>query len=271
MIPKCNLHTHTCFCDGRNTPEEVVLAAIDAGMETLGFSGHSGLPFPTTWTMNPERTREYQREILRLKDLYRDRLHILLGIEQDLLTGAPNYPYDYVIGSVHCLQAGGEFFMVDESAEALINAAKKHYGGDFYKLCRAYYEAMSEVIDKTHGDIVGHFDLVTKFNEGGRLFDESDPRYLRAALDALDVLLEKDVIFEINTGAMSRGYRRTPYPSLLLLRRLAEKGGNVTITADAHAKENLQYAFSDAVQLARASGLGSILVMTRDGWKRQPL
>ena len=271
MIPKCNLHTHTCFCDGRNTPEEVVLAAIDAGMETLGFSGHSGLPFPTTWTMNPERTREYQREILRLKELYRDRLHILLGIEQDLLTGAPNYPYDYVIGSVHCLQAGGEFFMVDESAEALINATKKHYGGDFYKLCRAYYEAMSEVIDKTHGDIVGHFDLVTKFNEGGRLFDESDPRYLRAALDALDVLLEKDVIFEINTGAMSRGYRRTPYPSLLLLRRLAEKGGNVTITADAHAKENLQYAFSDAVQLARASGLGSILVMTRDGWKRQPL
>ena len=271
MIPKSNLHTHTRFCDGKDSAEEVVLAAIAAGMETVGFSGHSGLPFSTSWTMKQERTREYQKEILRLKDAYRDQIHILLGIEQDYLTGVPDYPYEYVIGSVHCIEVGDEHFMIDESAQVLTNAAQKYYGGDFYKLCRAYYEYMAEVIDRTHGDIVGHFDLVTKFNEGGCMFDESDPRYRRYAIDALDALLEKDVIFEINTGAMSRGYRRSPYPSPLLLRRIAEKGGNVTITADAHAKENLQYAFSDAVLLARAAGLGSILTMTRDGWKRIPL
>ena len=271
MIPKCNLHTHTRFCDGKDSAEEVVLAAIAAGMETIGFSGHSGLPFSTSWTMKQEKTKEYQKEILRLKEVYGDRIHILLGIEQDILTGIPDYPYDYVIGSVHCVEVDGEHFMIDESAEVLANAAKKYYGGDFYKLCKAYYEVVAQVVDKTRCDIVGHFDLVTKFNEGGRQFDENDPRYLRAALDALDALLEKDVVFEINTGAISRGYRRTPYPAPMLLRRIAEKGGRVTITADAHAKENLQYAFADAVQLARASGLGSIQIMTRDGWKQQAL
>ena len=271
MIPKCNLHTHTTFCDGKDSAEEVVLASIAAGMETIGFSGHSGLPFSTTWTMKQEKTKEYQKEILRLKEVYGDRIHILLGIEQDILTGIPDYPYDYVIGSVHCVEVDGEHFMIDESAEVLANAAKKYYGGDFYKLCKAYYEVVAQVVDKTRCDIVGHFDLVTKFNEGGRQFDENDPRYLRAALDALDALLEKDVVFEINTGAISRGYRRTPYPAPMLLRRIAEKGGRVTITADAHAKENLQYAFADAVQLARASGLGSIQIMTRDGWKQQAL
>lgn len=271
IIPKCNLHAHTTFCDGKHSAEEMVLAAIDAGMETLGFSGHSGLPFYTDWSMNAVHTQAYQKEILRLKEVYGDQICILLGIEQDLLAGVPSYPYDYVIGSVHCLQVDGEHFMVDETAEVLSNAAKKHFGGDFYRLCKFYYQMMTQVVEMTRCDIVGHFDLVTKFNEGGCQFDENDPRYLKAALDALDFLLEKDVVFEINTGAMSRGYRRAPYPSPILLRRIAEKGGRVTITSDAHAKENLLYAFSDAVQLARACGLGSILVMTRDGWKQQPL
>ncbi len=35
-----NFHTHTVFCDGRNTPEEVVLSAIEKGFSAIGFSGH---------------------------------------------------------------------------------------------------------------------------------------------------------------------------------------------------------------------------------------
>ena len=101
MIPKSNLHTHTRFCDGKDSAEEVVLAAIAAGMETVGFSGHSGLPFSTSWTMKQERTREYQKEILRLKDAYRDRIHILLGIEQDYLTALVAYGCCRAISARH--------------------------------------------------------------------------------------------------------------------------------------------------------------------------
>ncbi len=270
-IPKSNLHTHTTFCDGKNSAEEMVLAAIDSGMETIGFSGHSTFFFKTDWCMTPENTVLYREEILRLRKLYGDRISILLGIEQDFYARPLDYPYDYVIGSVHYLPIENEGFWVDDVPEALIDAAKKHYGGDFYRLCRHYYQTVAEVVEKTRCDIVGHFDLITKFNEGGRFFDENDPRYLKAALDALDVLLEKDVVIEINTGAMSRGYRRAPYPSPMMLRRIAEKGGRVTITSDAHSDKMLLYGFSDALQLARASGLGSVLVMARDGWKQQPL
>ena len=35
-----NLHTHTCFCDGKDEPEEMVKKAIDLGFCALGFSGH---------------------------------------------------------------------------------------------------------------------------------------------------------------------------------------------------------------------------------------
>ena len=36
-----NYHTHTTYCDGKNTPEEIVLEAIRLGLDTIGFSGHS--------------------------------------------------------------------------------------------------------------------------------------------------------------------------------------------------------------------------------------
>ena len=36
-----DFHTHTNLCDGRNTPEEMVLAAIARGMDCIGLSGHA--------------------------------------------------------------------------------------------------------------------------------------------------------------------------------------------------------------------------------------
>ena len=40
MTTKSNLHTHSLYCDGRNTIDEMIQAAIRAGFESLGFSGH---------------------------------------------------------------------------------------------------------------------------------------------------------------------------------------------------------------------------------------
>ena len=44
-----DLHTHTTYCDGQHTTEEMVLAAINKGMKRIGFSGHS--PRPAVRTM----------------------------------------------------------------------------------------------------------------------------------------------------------------------------------------------------------------------------
>lgn len=271
MIPLSNLHTHTVFCDGNDTPEEIVLSAIEKKMETLGFSGHAYLFDGEDWCMSPGNEEKYYNEIRRLQKVYGDRLHILLGLEQDIDSPAPNRPYDYIIGSVHCLEADGEHFAIDLSPESFEERVKKHYFGDFIRICRAYYERVAQLADVTSCDVIGHFDLITKYNDGGRLFDEQDPRYLTPALEALDYLLEKDVVFEINTGAISRGYRRTPYPSPLLLRRIAEKQGRVTLSSDAHSKENLLYGFSEAKHIVRSSGIGCLWMMTRKGWECMPI
>lgn len=268
LLTKSNLHTHTSFADGKHTAEEIVLSAIDAGIEVLGFSEHSFHPNSAVFGMKSlEVEEEYRKEIERLKAVYADRIKILCGIEQDSQSGVPTKIYDYVIGSVHYLCLGGELCSVDLSAQATKNAIEKHCGGDPIIYAKAYFEAVAGVEEDTQCDIVGHFDLLTKFDERAAIFDTSDPRYIKAGLEALDALLEKDIIFEVNTGAMARGYRTTPYPAPIFLHRIAEKRGNVVLSSDAHNKDHLIYGFDKALQIIKASGIGSVLTMTKDGWK----
>ena len=269
--PKCNLHTHTSFCDGKDAPEEIVQEAIRQGLQILGFSGHSYTAFDADYCMTPASTLSYREEIERLKKVYGDQIRILCGIEQDLYTEEQARGFDYVIGSVHYVLKDGKYHPVDLSAESVLQTVKECFGGDFYRYSAAYYETVAQLPKGTNCDIIGHFDLIEKFNEGDRMFATDDYRYRRPMMDALDELLRHDVIFEINTGAMSRGYRSVPYPSPYVLRRIAEKRGRVVLNSDAHRKDALTYAFADAVRYARSCGIGGFSVPTEHGWEVLPL
>lgn len=264
-VPKITLHTHTTYCDGADTPEEMVRAALEAGVETLGFSGHSFTPFDPSWCMSEEGTVRYREEILRLRKVYGGRINILLGIERDFFSAPDPYPYDYVIGSIHYILADdGAVCPVDESPKDTETAIREHFGGDACAWVRRYYETVARVKERTGCDVVGHFDLVEKFNAGNRFFDPETPACRMAAHTALRRLLDADAIFEINTGAMVNGYRNTPYPAPDLLRVIAGAGGRVLLSADAHDSAHLLSGFSEAAHYAAACGV-SRLTVPRDG------
>ena len=71
-----NYHTHTTFCDGRNTPEEMVRSALDKGFTCIGFSGHSPVSFDPAGGMPYENTVPYRQTIEALKTAYKDRIRI---------------------------------------------------------------------------------------------------------------------------------------------------------------------------------------------------
>ena len=240
-----NLHTHTVFCDGMDTPEELVLEALRLGCRSIGFSGHAHMPLGEDWYMSPEQTEDYKSSVLFLQEKYRGQINIYLGVEQDIYSDAPTDGYDYVIGSVHYVQRDGCMLPVDESRESLLTVVREHYHGDFYALAEDYYTAVARVYELTRCHIVGHFDLITKYNEANALFDTGSPRYRRAANRALDTLLDCPVAFELNTGAMARGYRTTPYPEESLVRRIRAAGKPLLLTSDCHDRTQLLYKFSD--------------------------
>ena len=134
---KCNFHTHSQFCDGKNTAEEMVLAAIEKGFDVLGFSSHCMhplnpefyRPFDNVWHIPAENVKAYTEEICRLKEKYSGQIKIYLGFEADYFASAEygtavpskaNYKEfspDYLIGAVHFITTDKGFFTVDHKPE----------------------------------------------------------------------------------------------------------------------------------------------------------
>ena len=237
-----NYHTHTCFCDGRDTPEQLVREAIRLGCPALGFSGHSYAPYDAA-CMPKERILPYQAEIRRLQSAYSGQIRILLGIEQEYYSDEPTEAYDYVIGAVHNLRHGSEYRSVDHTRERLIAIVDDWFGGDWYAMVEEYYRLVGDLYEKTHCRVIAHFDLIEKFNEAGDLFDRMHPRYRAAALGALERLKTAPVIFEINTGAIARGCRTMPYPDAFLLRAMQSAHVPLMLNSDCHDRRFLLCQF----------------------------
>lgn len=234
-----DFHVHTRYSDGKHSLEVTVLKAIEKGMAAIGISDHSALDFDKQYCMAEENIPLYKAEIAQLREKYADKIEIHCGIEQDSFSRMTTEGYEYVIGSVHYLKIGEEYLPVDETPELLTAAVDKYFTGDIYSYIEEYYRAVGEVISVTCADIIGHFDLISKFNENAEMFDTQHPRYLAAWKAAADKLLETGKLFEVNTGAISRGYRVTPYPSTEIMDYLHERGASFILSSDSHSANGL--------------------------------
>lgn len=247
-----DFHTHTVFCDGHDTAETMVREALRLGMTHLGFSGH----------MDQDIHMElpaYTAEIRRLQALYRDQLDILLGIELDVLYDtACTEGLDYWIGSTHYIGSDlAHARGVDCSPEQSLAICEEDFHGDWYRMCRAYYELEATVYDRTGCTWVGHFDLISRFNDTMQAFDETDLRYLGPAAEAMEYLCAQQVPFEINLGAFNRG-KKELYPRMELLRLLHDLGGRIVLSTDAHNAANLMRGMDTARERALACGFREV-------------
>lgn len=268
---RANYHTHTTLCDGDDTVEEMVRRAIDLGFLQLGFSGHMDEEIHMDWPT-------YVAEIDRLRRAYAGTIDILCGVELDALYDPASCPgAEYVIGSTHYLDVEVPYTRaIDLSPEASQRLCDECFGGDWYALCRSYYELEAQVHDRTDCTFVGHFDLVARFNDQTRTFDETDARYTRPALEAMEHLVAQGVPFEINCGAHNRGRKAELYPRQNLLAALHELGGEILISSDAHQASRLDGSFDVAVARARACGFTHANMLAHDAggtvvWRQIPL
>lgn len=276
---KCNFHTHTTFCDGQNTAEEMVLSAIEKGFDVLGFSGHCMhplnpdfyKPFDTIWHIPTANIKDYITEINRLKEKYSSQIKIFLGFEADYFE-APLYGSaipdkniyaelkpDYLIGAVHFVNTEKGFYTVDHHAEIIKENLIKLYSKpngeiDGKRAVCEYFEAERAMLEKGNFDIIAHPDLLRKRNGELKIFDENESWYKEEIKATAKAIAKAGVISEINTGAIVRGAMDDTYPSTPFLDLLHEYGVPVCINSDAHTKEGLDGAFDRAAEKARRAG-----------------
>ena len=123
---KCDLHMHTVFCDGKNTPEEMVLSAINKGLNAVGVCTHSHTAFDDLYCIKKHDIKVFQDEMARLKEKYKDKIKVLCGVEQDYYGTESTDGFDYVIGSLHYFKVNGRYMHIDHSPDYYENAFKDY-------------------------------------------------------------------------------------------------------------------------------------------------
>ncbi|MBQ1186719.1 MAG: histidinol-phosphatase [Clostridia bacterium] len=261
-------HTHTTYCDGANSAEEMLKAAIEKGFKYYGFSSHAHLKYDESWTMSHESQEEYIKEVLSLKEKYKDQITVLLGCEYDLLSDNDLSKFEYVIGSCHSIIKDGKYLSVDHSEQTFNNCVQNSYGGDYYAFVKDYYELLATAADRDDFAFIGHFDLISKFNKDYKYFDEDDNRYEMPMYKALDRLAKAGKVFELNTKLTLYDKRTETLPSTRKwLDALSELGGNVIVNSDAHATVRIGHSFDKAIKLLSEYGFHSSLILTPNGYE----
>ena len=270
-----NLHQHTAFCDGKDTTEQVVLAAIEKGFGAIGFSGHCYTPYDypvcPEYCMSPEQTEQYRQEIQQLKDKYADWIEIYCGLEYDFACPLKPEGFEYMIGSIHGLKIHGEDVEFDGSAEKFRHFIDQYFDGDGMDFAITYFRQVATLPEYGDFDILGHFDLITKYRDRVDLFDTTAKQYRFAAIEAAEALAGKIPYFEVNTGAIARGYRTTPYPDPFIVKELKRLGFGAVISSDCHDANQLDCGFDVATQLLKDCGFEEKYILTKEGFRAVPL
>lgn len=248
-------HVHTNRSDGEAPARDFVKAALDIHLDELGFSDHyvlvTGAKVPA-WSMALDELPDYCSEISQIQAEMRGRLAVRCGIEADfdsatageLAEVLEQYPFDYVIGSVHFVDG----FPVDECKQKWDEITQSERN----EVALGYLDRIEQMARSGLFDIVGHFDLYKKFGYLPTV-DVSEP-----VASALDAIAESRMALEINASGLVKQIGE-PYPSEHILRQCRARSIRVVITADAHVPQDLTRGYEDARALARRAGYDCVV------------
>ena len=248
MIGMVDYHMHSVLSDGKNTYEEMVLAALAKGLDEIGFTDHVCIR-PVNWAIRLEDIPVMTGQILDLKLKYEDQIRIRFGIEMDYFPGREEelselirrIPVDYVIGSVHFI--GDWNFDTDQSFYG-------KWSND--KLYEKYFTLVQQAAASGLFDVIGHLDLIKKF----RIYPETNQDKLFE--DTIAVIKENHLVVELNTGGLDRECAEF-FPEPKLLEMCFRQQVPVTLSSDAHRTEQVARHYESAVSLLKQIGYSEII------------
>ena len=280
MMNYFSYHTHTQYCDGKSTAEELVVRAIELGLTAIGFSSHAPLPKKEAWSMSLDRLEDYIAEVQGLKQKYKSQIQVYVSLEIDYIPGVTRSfdefnsesNLDYTIGSVHLVKAKSEseFWLFAGSDTNYIHGIEVLFDGDVKKAVTAYYHQIIEMIESQKPDVVGHVDKV-KINNKGRFFSEDDKWYVALLDKTIEVIKNSGTIVEVNTRGFYKKKSDSFFPDVYFLKECKKKAIPVTISSDAHHVDELVLGFDSVCKLLKTIGFESVCVFADGGWHDQPL
>ncbi len=242
--PLYNYHSHTQFCDGRNTLEEIAASAAEEGFRYWGITPHSPINIDSPCNMLREQVPEYLERCNDVKGKYNGRMNVFTGMEVDYL-GADfgphidyfqNLPLDYRIGSVHFVPTQeGVLLDCDGSVERFSQYLKDGYNGDLRYVVEKYFEQVLYMIERGGFELLGHFDKI--IGNASALDTEMENADWYEALidDVISHAKAARLTVEINTKAY--GDRHRFYPHERWWDKLLAAGLPLVVNSDTHYRD----------------------------------
>lgn len=260
-----SFHIHSTFCDGKNTPEEIVLAALEKGFLSIGFSGHGYTDFDLRYCMKD--TKGYLSEIRQLKEKYKNKIQIYIGVEEDAFSPVDRSQFDYIIGSSHYFCRNNQYFPIDSNYD-YFKKCLDLFQYDVVSLAECYYSSFCKYIAYRKPDIIGHFDVITKFDELDDSLFLQNTKYNKVAEKYAKIAAESNCIFEVNTGAIARGLCTTPYPRENLLHILKNMDAKIILSSDSHSVETIDFGFDETKQYLHDIGFRYAFTLIDNEFKK---
>lgn len=249
---RIDLHNHTSLCHhATGTMREYVQKALAQNINVFGFSCHSPMAFDEAYRMSVQELPLYCEEVRALQEEFKDKIEILCALEVDYILHREDllescileYPFDYLIGSVHFLGTWGF------DNPAFIGEYAKV---DMKECWKQYLKSIESMAQSGLFQIVGHFDLL-------KLFGHSIPPSCEIELTlALESIADNHLALELNPAGWRKPINEA-YPSKSILHKAHKKGIPITFGSDAHSIEHIGFKYEDLCALAKSVGYNSAL------------
>ena len=244
-------HMHTAFSgDSDAAPDSMIQKSIELGLSGICITDHEDLDYPDPEICFELDLDDYEKKVLRLQEKYRDQIPVRFGIELGLSPHlaethaqiVADHPFDFVIGSSH-----------------LVNGIDPYYpeyydGRTEEEAYREYFSSILENIKAFDGfDVYGHIDYVVRYGPNKNA-EYSYERYADLIDPILTGLIRRGKGIEVNTAGFKYGLGH-PNPTEDIIRRYHELGGTIlTIGADAHAPDQIAFAYDKLPALLKSCG-----------------
>jgi len=249
---RIDYHIHTLFSDGKKGLSEYINQAMKRKIDEIGFSDHIYFK-KAVWSMDFADLPNYVNKINALKKT--SQIPIKTGAEVDfvpskmvrLMRMINRFDFDYLMGSVHFI---GDW-QIDSDKQ--IHRWRRENVDQVYQ---QYFALVQEMAKSGLFDVVGHLDLVKKYNFRPK-------RDITSLLfETVEVISKAKMCVEVNTGGLRKPCREV-YPSEELLKICFENGLPITLGSDAHSPEDIGVGLDKAVDLLRKAGYIEIVRFTR--------
>jgi histidinol-phosphatase (PHP family) len=257
----------------KDSLEQVVERAVAAGFTHYGLSEHCPRYraedlFADEADLTPADLlasfRAYAAEAFALRERFADRIQLLVGFETErlppdgwharMLELRASAPFEYVIGSVHDVDG----VVIDFKAEH--NEALAAQLGGRAVLQARYFDALTDMVKTLRPEVVGHIDLIRKFEgPGASIAPEAWP-HLQAALEAVR---DAGSVLDVNCGAHRRGLSPV-YPLPEILKRAQAMGIGVTLGDDSHGISSVGVGLDACMQAIADAGYRELHYFVRE-------